>query len=195
MAGMINIKCPYCSAMLKVQNQPGLENAYITCPVCGRKSSFRDFKKMNVPTGDEDETITSKGKKTASCDNEDETVKNTGGLQAIGSLLMPNGRSEQLHIGVNTIGRESHSTLAEITFPDTHNSKKSSRNHSKIEVIRQSNGACKHVLYNWQNRNPTYVNGDVVEQGDRIILHNGDTIRFADVSVRFVIADDEETLT
>jgi len=194
MAEMINIKCPYCSALLKVQEQPGLENASITCPVCNRKTLFRDFKKIGNSSTDEDETITSNRKKKKVVD-EDETITNNSGFLAIGCLIMPNGRTEQLHMGINTIGRESRSTLAEIHFPDVHKTKKSSRNHAKIEVVKQSNGTCKHILYNWQNRTPTYVNGDMVDQGDRIILHNGDSLRFGDVPVRFIIADDEETLT
>ena len=68
-----------------------------------------------------------------------------------------------------------------------------SRNHAKIEVIRLANGSAKHVLYNWQNKNQTYVGGDPIESGDRIILNNGMVIKFANIDIRFVIEDSEAT--
>lgn len=68
-----------------------------------------------------------------------------------------------------------------------------SRNHAKIEVIRLSKGNSKNILCNWQNKNPTYVGGEPLESGDRIVLNNGMVIRFANVDVKFVIEDTEAT--
>lgn len=191
--GLINIKCPHCSAILKVKNQQDLMNMSITCPVCKRKSLVRNFKIIENKQSDDEETLVSNKKKHGN-DNEN-TIVNEEILEPIGSLVMPNGIPCQLHIGINTIGRESRSTLAEIKLPDKEKTKKISRNHAKIKVIRIANGSCKHVLYNWENRNPTFVNGSIMEKDDRIVLHDGDKIRFADVEICFRIYDDEETNT
>lgn len=192
MNDLINIKCPYCSVILKVKNQPGLQNMSITCPVCKRKSLVRDFKVVKNKQDDE-QTLVSQNKKSVT--NEDATIVSEARIEPIGSLVLPNGKPIQLHIGVNAIGRESRSTLAEIKLPDKNKTRKISRNHAKIEVIRMANGSCKHILFNWENKNPTFVNGDVVEKDDRIVLHDNDRIRFVDVDVVFRIYDDEETNT
>ena len=40
----IKIKCPYCSAVLAVKKQSGLERMNILCPVCKETSPFRSYK-------------------------------------------------------------------------------------------------------------------------------------------------------
>lgn len=192
---LINIKCPYCSVILKVKNQSGLQNMSITCPVCKRKSLVRDFKVVENKQDDEQTLVSQKSQNKKSVTDEDATMVSELRIEPIGSLVLPNGKPSQLHIGVNTIGRESRSTQAEIKLPDKEKTKRISRNHAKIEVKRMANGSCKHVLYNWENRNSTYVNGDVVEKDDRVVLHDNDRIRFADIDVIFRIYDDEETNT
>lgn len=83
----------------------------------------------------------------------------------------------------------------DVPLSDYTGEKKKSRHHAKIEVVRQPNGNCKHVLYNWENKNPTKVDGKMVEFGDRIILHNGMVLSFANINVDFVIEDSEEMTT
>lgn len=51
---IITIKCPYCSAVLKVRNCSGIENKYITCPVCQQRSLFRFYKRLSPFPGNED---------------------------------------------------------------------------------------------------------------------------------------------
>ena len=63
----------------------------------------------------------------------------------------------------------------------------------KIEVARLTNGCCKHILQNWQNKNPTYISGEQLMADDRIILQNGMIIKFANIEVKFIIKDSEET--
>ena len=96
-----------------------------------------------------------------------------------------------------SIGRKLKTPPQQVDVPlsDYTGEKKMSRHHAKIEVVRQPNGNCKHVLYNWENKNPTRVDGKMVEFGDRIILHNGMVLSFANIDVDFVIEDSEETTT
>ena len=52
-----------------------------------------------------------------------------------------------------------------------------SRNHASIEV-RNSNGRMLYILKDTENTNPSYVNGSMVTKGDRMILNDGDKLKF-----------------
>ena len=188
----IQIKCPFCGAVLKVKQQAGLEKASITCPVCKKKSPFSDYE--NVINKDSEETELPRGAKPKQ-DGEDPTLYGASVNAAIGCLVEKSGKRWALHLGVNTVGRKLQSNPQQVEIPisDYTGERKMSRNHAKIEVIRLANGSAKHVLYNWQNKNQTYVGGDPIESGDRIVLNNGMVIKFANIDVRFVIEGSEAT--
>lgn len=188
----IQIKCPHCGAVLKVKKQPGLEKASITCPVCKKKSPFTDF--GTVINRDSEETELPGGVKSKQ-HSEDTTEFGASMNTAIGCLVEKSGKRWALHIGVNTVGRKLQADPQQVDVPvsDYTGERKMSRNHAKIEVIRIPNGTAKHVLYNWQNKNKTYVGGEPIETGDRIVLQNGMVIKFANIDVRFVIEDPEAT--
>lgn len=192
----IQIKCPFCGAVLKVKQQAGLEKASITCPVCKKKSPFSDYE--NVINKDSEETEIPGGIKTKS-NSEDTTTYNEFVNTTIGCLVEKSGKHWSLHPGVNTVGRKTQSGPQQVEIPitdyyaGTAQERKMSRNHAKIEVVRLANGSAKHILYNWQNKNTTYVGGDPIESGDRIVLNNGALIKFANIDVRFVIEDSEAT--
>ena len=88
---------------------------------------------------------------------------------------------------------KSKSLLADVPVFDYSGEKRMSRKHAKIEVARLTNGCCKHILQNWQNKNPTYISGDQLRADDRIVLQNGMIIKFANIEVKFIIKDSEET--
>lgn len=192
----IQIKCPFCGAVLKVKQQAGLEKASITCPVCKRKSPFSDY--QNVINKDSEETEIPGGFKSKS-NSEETTSYNEFVNTTIGCLVEKSGKRWSLHPGVNTVGRKTQSDPQQVEIPitdyyaGTPQTRKMSRNHAKIEVVRLANGSAKHILYNWQNKNTTYVGGDPLESGDRIVLNNGAMIKFANIDVRFVIEDSEAT--
>lgn len=188
----IQIKCPFCGAVLKVKQQAGLEKASITCPVCKKKTPFSDY--QNVINKDSEETEIPGGFKTNS-NSEDTTTYNEFVNTTIGCLVEKSGKRWSLHPGVNTVGRKTQSNPQQVEIPisDYTGERKMSRNHAKIEVVRLANGSAKHILYNWQNKNMTYVGGDPIESGDRIVLNNGTLIKFANIDVRFVIEDSEAT--
>lgn len=187
----IRIKCPFCGAVLKVKQQVGLGKAYITCPVCKKKSSFLNYNIVENKNSEETELPGSIKRKYNNEETEVGVFLNT----SIGCLVEKSGKRWALHSGVNTIGRklQSDSQQVEIPISDYTGERKMSRSHAKIEVIRLANGNAKHVLYNWQNKNLTYVGGEPIESGDRIVLNDGMIIRFANIEIRFVIEDSEAT--
>lgn len=187
----IQIKCPHCGAVLKVKQQPGLEKASITCPICKKKSPFTSFE--TYTNSDSEETELPKGHKPSENDEDPTSVPKT--TTAIGCLVEKSGKRWPLHSGINTIGRKLQSGPQQVEIPvsDFTGEKKMSRNHAKIEVVRLADGSAKHILYNWQNKNRTYIGGDPIASDDRIVLHNDMVIRFANIDVRFVIEDSEAT--
>ncbi len=192
MVQILQIKCPKCGKVLQVKQQEGLEKAYVTCPVCKTKSPFTSF--LSATTQKSEDTELPGGLKYKKS-NEDLTDIAGVGHSAIGCLTERSGKRWNLHHGVNTIGRklQSDPQQVDIAIYDYTGERKMSRNHAKIEVISQPDGSCKHVFFNWQNKNNTYIDGELIETGDRIVLHNGMTLRFANVDVRFVIEDTENT--
>lgn len=191
----IQIKCPHCGAVLKVKQQPGLEKASITCPVCKKKSPFTDF--GTVINKDSEETELPGGAKQKQNNGDPTTLYNPLANTSIGCLVEKSGKRWALHLGVNTVGRKLQVDPQQVEVPvsDYTGERKMSRNHAKIEVIQLPNGVVKHVLYNWQNKNRTYVGGEPIETGDRIVLQNGMAIKFANIDVRFVIEDSDATQT
>lgn len=48
MDDIIQIRCPFCRAILSVKNQPKIESKNVTCPVCKHKYPFPQFKRIDT---------------------------------------------------------------------------------------------------------------------------------------------------
>lgn len=191
---IIKIKCPHCGAVLAIKNQPGIENMSATCPNCKTRSKFVEFKRVVAKpkpvfdAGDEtdyrannDKTSFPPGASSEETafrtDSEETYVSQTGHLRVLGT-----GQILKLELGENTIGRKATTSTAKLQI-DTPN-RKVSRNHSLIEV-KLVNGKTKHYFSNTENKNQTLINGSVVEDGDKIILNDGDQIQMSEVALKF----------
>ena len=204
MSQRVTIKCPYCSAKLKIAAMPDkIERVFVNCPICKHKSPLSDFEivmteqpqvsNTNMPQKNNDATLMeSEVRRT----NSDDTVIGTNEQRrgVVGSLVMPDGSLVKLHVGVNTIGRRAQASQSEIQFADINGSKKASRHHARIEVMPQSSGMYLHTLSNWENKNGTTINGVKLNSGDTVVLHDGDQIWCGDVPLRFVIVDCSDSL-
>ena len=190
MDSYIQIKCPFCGALLKVKQQPGLDKASITCPVCKRKSAFNDYQKVAAQESEDTDYLNNGGS------GGEQTEINAGGKGWIGCLVEKSGKRWSLRVGVNTVGRKTVTMplQADISITDCSDKRLMSRKHARIEVTRLPGGNYKHVLSNWLNKNPTFVDGGKLEADDRVVLHDGMTIRFADIEVKFIISDPEGTI-
>lgn len=179
----IKIKCPYCSAVLAVKKQPGLENKSISCPVCKETSPFRLFK-----------TVVYKVDKTeypesGMTDAEDETEIGESKKCVIGHLRLQ-GQSATPFIlkeGKNIVGRKASTSTADIQIP-VGDSRRMSREHLVIEVKKSHNNGYVHYLSLCkQKQNETFLNNEIVEYGDCIALKNGDTLRLPDATLVFEV--------
>lgn len=188
----IKIKCPFCGAVIRVKQQAGLDKASVTCPVCSKKTPFTQWLPVTPNAAEETELpealrAWSGAGKAA-----------TGGFAnaIVGCLIEQSGKRWALHQGVNTVGRKLQSDPQQVDIPvfDYTGERKMSRKHAKIEVARLADGSVKHILYNWQNKNETCVDGNQIESGDRIVLKSGMVIRLTNVDVKFVIEDPDATV-
>lgn len=101
-----------------------------------------------------------------------------------GSLIDSYGRTYQLSIGPNTIGRRASSSMATVQIETA--DKKMSRSHAVI-VAKDMGGEVRHVLRNGANQNPSFVNGKLVEGTDEIVLFDADRIRMGTTDLVFKV--------
>lgn len=182
---LLRIKCPNCGAVLTIKNMPGLETKNIPCPVCKKISKYTDYKAPKPQTyssGEDDRTSTG-----------DATQPGNLKQWGIGKLQKP-GTNQQykLTLGINTIGRKAQSSNATVQI-DT-DDRSMSRAHSTIEICKLKAGGYIHYFSNAQNKNDTYVNSQLIEKGDRIVLHGGETIKMAKTVLKFVLDSGDETV-
>lgn len=175
---ILKIKCPCCGAVLAVRNKASIENLSITCPNCKTKSPFTVYKAYNSRPVEEDATVV--GPSLPEQREEVETV--TGRL-----VLMPTGEIMNLKLGKNVVGRYSSKSLADVKIPT--DSREVSRNHSLIEVKQVTGKGMVYYISNYENKNETVVGDQVLEDGDCVILKNGDLIRMANVTLRFEVCN------
>ena len=173
---IIRIKCPSCCAVLSAKKMVGLETKIIPCPICKKSSHFSVYQKPNTPLL----SIMEDDKTNIGC----ETIIRDKGL-IIGKLVVQYGRQDYpLKLGVNTIGRKAVSSVATVQIVTE--DKTMSRQHAIIEVNKTAKGYT-HRLRNHQNKNATYVNSQLIGDGDVVVLSGGVQIKMGDTLLLFVL--------
>lgn len=187
----IKIKCPCCGAILAVKRQPGIENKNITCPVCKESSAFAAYRQV-VDVAHEHTQYPDKEKTRHHSDEETDLGDRpnlVAGVLRVTSASVPEFR---LKTGRNVIGRASSASSADFRIP-TPESNRMSREHLVIEVKKVPGKGMVHYASLYKPRvNDTRINGERMEYGDCVVLHDGDTLRLPDAVLRFEIPDDGE---
>ena len=194
---IIQIKCPFCGAVLSVKNIPDIEKKNVTCPICKQTNRFVNYR-LVTPNADGvakspvNEFHNSKrGYDTGSNDATQYGPMNF----TIGKLkLQGTDISFQLKPGINEIGRKSKNSEVDFQI-DTGESRRMSRKHLVVEVVKENyKGYVHYVSLSKENVNPTTVNGNPMCYGvDKVILNNGAIIKLPDAELRFEIPDEEAT--
>ena len=185
------VKCTNCGVILNVRNSKGEAVKIITCPEC--KSQL----KVNFPPGAAQEPLEAKtvlvgaapsdGGKTvlvgvgASASGETQYVPNP--QQQKLSFLYCNGKRYPLSAGRNIVGRKASSSDAQVQIETS--DLYMSRRHVCIEVVRLGDGSSKVLISNDKNKNETYVNGTLLNAGDRVVLTSGAKIKMGDTVVTY----------
>ena len=159
------ITCPNCHEQREVTNPKKQRLLMITCsnPTCGAKIRVR------FDTG---ETIIAQKKNAAT----------------VPGYLSYGGKHYELQEGRNTVGRSSSKHEAQIELETT--DRTMSRVQCLLEVVRTENGRVKVIISDLRSSNkisqkPTLVGDDPLEEGDRLVLEDGDTIQMGEQIVKF----------
>lgn len=195
MSDIIQIKCPFCGALLSVKALPGIENKSITCPVCKQTNKYAQY--MAATAGGASGAMHSGApapQPHGFGGAEDATQYgpmnfNIGRLRLAGT-----GITYQLLPGKNEVGRKSSNSSVDFQI-DTGVNRRMSRNHLTVEVVKEPHkGFVHYVSLSKENVNPTTVDGNPLLYGvDKVILHNGAVIRLPDAELRFEMPDEEAT--
>lgn len=195
----IKIKCPTCGKVLRLQDAPNINAASFTCPVCeekhvvGKCQRYVEQPKPMVSSGDETRyggaSAQQGGDETRigsqpQCGGSDETRIGSASSPAVGVLVDNLGRTYQLRLGINTIGRKATSSAASVQIAT--DDRTMSRSHAVIEVSH-AGGKTIHILRNGANKNPSFLNGSLIGQHDQLILNNGDRIKMGNTEMTFKI--------
>lgn len=157
---VIYIKCPKCGKVLGLKNQPGIERLFVPCPACGTRSPFASCERVV--------------KKQV-----DKATELPSSLKADKVFLVDSatGSSYELPLGSNSVGRAHATSTAKVQITTT--DRGMSRVHSVINVVKTSSGNLRCFISNANNKNATYVNGEKLEDGDEIVLHDGDVLKMS----------------
>ncbi len=192
MEDVIKIGCPNCGAVLAVKNMPGIENKSVTCPICKKTSPFTSYK-LKTAAADEEEDHTRYAGESDSNGTASAPSAGTGENFTLGKLnVLGTSLSFQLLTGRNVIGRKAEGSRANMQIPCLN--RRMSREHLVVEVKKiQGAGFVHYVSLNKEQVNPTFIDGNPLEYGDKIVLKDGDIIKLPDTEIRFEIPDGEKT--
>lgn len=180
----IKIKCPKCGKILRLADNPNINNAVFTCPVCKEKNKVGVCQRIvDAPV----QNISSEETQyffPSSAPSGDETQIAGSSVQqpGIGYFIDNNGRTYKLHLGVSTIGRKASTSyaLVQIYTEDRY----MSRNHAIIEV-KNAGGQIIHILRHGAGKNSSYINGTIMQGSDQFILNDGDRLTFGKTELTF----------
>ncbi len=194
---IIQIKCPWCGAVLSVKNRSDIETKTVTCPVCKQKSAFNQYTlvsqpKPQTPLPPVPQNNPYEGTKYSS--DSDNFGAQLPAL-AIGQLILAaNGAEFQLRQGRNVIGRKAPGSVSDIQI-ETPMSKRMSRQHIVIDVTVDPLQGITHTMSLFKAAcNAVTVNGQPMVFGDRIILTPGMIISMPDAILTFQLPDPEKTI-
>lgn len=188
---IIQIKCPFCSSILSVKNQQGIESKNVTCPICKHKYPFTEFKPVVASNNaDPDTEYPDHKEERTELDKTQIAQPN----YTLGKLkLHGTTRSYQLQPGRNVIGRKATKSEATIQI-DTAENRMMSREHIVIEVKKVPAKGFVHYLSLYKEKvNKTFIGSEPLLYGDSIVLNHGDIIKLPDATLKFEIPDDEGT--
>jgi pSer/pThr/pTyr-binding forkhead associated (FHA) protein len=176
------IICPKCQCVLDVRNSKDEAVKIITCPQCHTQLRVTFKEQPQIPLGGETQYVLGGDKKgetqyAGSGADGGATELLSSSLSKHPRLIFQN-QSYALAKGVNTVGRKASTSTATVQIATS--DRYMSRSHVRINVVKLLDGSIKVILCNDKNKNLTSVKGQPLQDGDEIILSNGDEIKMGD---------------
>lgn len=181
----IKIKCPTCGKILRLLDSPTINTASFKCPVCGEKhivGNCQRFVEHQKQPSSEETQYAGAGSGASTPDPDVTRIYSAPTTVTVGTFVDNAGRTYQLQVGINTIGRQASTSSATVQIAT--DDRTMSRNNAIVEV-RNAGGQTIHILKNGANKNPSYYNGTLIESSDQFILNNGDRVKFGNTELTF----------
>lgn len=161
---IVNVECPNCKAGLSFAYVDGIENAMVTCAKCKKSLPFKSY-------------------------NIVERTKYVPITPVLGQLLVVStGKRYDLPEGEFTVGRQAKQKTADVQLEVT--DRTMSRIHLRMKVVKMGSNTI-HRICNGENKRPTLINAQEMQDGDIIMLKYGDTLKMGETYVRFVKPEGE----
>lgn len=182
------VQCPSCGQVLEVRNTHNETLKEFTCPKCKALLQAK-FPPQQEPL----EAKTYLGPRRPLSDIG--ATRLVGTNAASTKLVVPNvkpnakpileydGQQYELEEGQNIVGRKCTTSKATIQIPT--DDPYMSRQHCKITVSILPNGMKKVGLCNFRNKNRTYINDQLIVEGDVVCLSDGYKIKMGCTIVTF----------
>lgn len=195
------IKCPNCGVLLDVRNSQNEAVKLITCPQCKAQLKVNFPPKQQYassPLGGETQYVKPNAGATQyenhddgatryvgqpSSGNDDDTILAGKPTLATPGFLSYGSQRYPLEFGSNVIGRKASTSQATVQIAT--DDRYMSRQHLNINVIKISAEKVRVVASNYHNKNATYINGQLLGEGDQLILTDGSTIKMGNTLVTY----------
>lgn len=194
------VVCPRCRAVLDVKNSQNETVKQITCPSCKTVLQVK-FQPQQEPL--EAKTYYPSPKQPAA-DSGKTQLGGAGGDTKLGgsvsgstvlgvptkatatAKLTFGGKDYPLQVGPNIVGRQATTSKATVQIETA--DRYMSRQHCIINVSTLHDGSKKAVLSNYQNKNSTTIDGQLIGKGDEIRLTDGNSITMGHTTVTFKLS-------
>lgn len=195
------IKCPSCGVLLDVRNSQNEAVKIISCPQCKARLRvvFSHLQQQVTPPQSSGETqyvgksdgvtqyvnrdngATRYVGRHFSPSQSDDTILADKKKEVTPGYLLYGGQKYPLGFGNNVIGRKA--TTSQATVQIATDDRYMSRQHLAIQVIKASTDKVRVVVSNYYNKNASYVNGQLLNEGDQLILSEGSIIKMGNTTV------------
>ena len=195
------IKCPSCGVLLDVRNSQNEAVKIISCPQCKARLRvvFSHPQQQVTPpqsSGEPQYVSNSDGETqyvnrdngetryvgySSSPSQSDETILAGKKEEVTPGYLLYGGQKYPLGFGNNVIGRKA--TTSQATVQIVTDDRYMSRQHLAIQVIKASTDKVRVVVSNYHNKNASYVNGQLLNEGDQLVLTEGSIIKMGNTTV------------
>ncbi len=179
MNGTFKLQCPACKCILEISDYHGSDQVVIQCPSCKTRNKMCDFIKNPV-------VQPKPAPKAPDCATQlafGGSGSDAGRTQYLMDLR--SGARFTLSMGRNLVGRRATSSVSVADIQIDTKDMGVSRSHFYVELHCMDDGKIKAVLSNAKNKNTTFVNNELIEGEDKIVLHNRDLIKISQTELKY----------
>ena len=180
---MLHFKCPTCGKVLESTSASIPSEKVIKCPNCKESAPFKDYKPVVLKPKSVEDPVTQMGFKKEATPGRfvDRKTGKSYPVPREGEFIM--GRKPKTGPTCPDIQIETED-------------RGMSRLHMGVRAVLAKDGRYHVYVFNANNKNESYVNGELLADGDEIGLENGDVVKPNEselVYMKTSLSDEEST--